>query len=169
MKLCSASNRAPLRAVWPKKHATDNEISAWQIRIGSDLYPTDKYPSDAPVIDHRGRVVVGVDPSRNFVPWCIRKPLSAANIALVDKELERIKLPDGSKPPYCPTSVVPPTDDYPGDDGHYFVVEGDDINSLWGTHGALNAGFAVFRFLTAVTQEGYKPKPRYDQCDLLSP
>jgi mono/diheme cytochrome c family protein len=163
-KLCAISNPPPVRAVLAKKTNEGGIKVTWELRVGSDLYPPDKYPSTAPVVDHFGHVVNGIT-ADNLVPWCIREPLTYK--AVLDQTLEKVRLPDGSKIPYCPTTLVPPTDEYPADETHYQELE-DDLNNLWATRGAINAGLSVFLFLKGSIADGYQPKPRYDRCDLLA-
>ena len=175
-KLCSINNPPPVRAVYAVISDTGT-ISAWKARIASDFYPAEKYPSDAPVVDHQGRLVTGVTPE-NLVPWCIRQRKSDKDKTALDKALDANRLPDGSKMPYCPASLVAPSDNVPEDENHLLQLNDElDMSNYWATRGAINAGLAVFRFLQAATGDKpvvidgkpYTPKPRYDRCDLLAP
>src|SRR5262249_25514938 len=126
MRLCSFENPPPIRAVLAQK-SSDGRITGLKMRRASDLYPADRYPSDAQVVDHLGHVAVGVS-TENLAPWCIREPLTYR--AELDAYLDANRLPDGSKAPYCPIKLVPKTDDAPVDQDH-FVPGDDDFDTLW--------------------------------------
>jgi mono/diheme cytochrome c family protein len=161
--LCSQGNPPPLRAVNVK--IIDGVVKAWEVRAVHDLYPTDNY-KDAPVVDHLGRLKTGIDKD-NFVPWCIRQPISADRRKLTDESIQMRPLPGGGLAPYCPTSVVPATDGAPpAEDGHWSVVD-DDTNTLWATRGAISVGQAIFLFLDDAISGRTQPLPRYDRCDLI--
>jgi hypothetical protein len=163
-RLCAQGNPPPLRAVHINIDA-DGTPGKWLVRGNWDLYPTVSYPNDVPVVDHLGRLKTGIDKD-NFVPWCIRQPVNPKYRAAIDQLLQTKPLPDGNPIPYCPINVVPASDDYPAEDGHWTIVD-DDVNTFWARRGAISVGQAVFLFLDDAISGRYQPLPRYDRCDLI--
>jgi hypothetical protein len=172
-RLCTVENPQPLRALrnaFVKKFGSSNAPNfevGFQPNVNDawDLYPRDKYPSDAPVGDHRGQIVTGIQPE-NLMPWCIRLPLNPEARALATAYVNRSENRIGDKPmPFCPESVVPATDFAPEKDGHLARVGPE--KAAWADRGAINAGISVYLYLEAITSGARKPTPRYDQCELL--
>jgi mono/diheme cytochrome c family protein len=153
-QLCTFDNPSPIRVVHGAVLGDHVNFSI----DDSSFYDRELYPSGAPVGNHQGRVVQGVQLDNRF-PWCIAKsehPLVRAKVA----ELGLPVCPDSltADKRWKPVSV--PSDPARPD-------EFEDDFRKWSARGAINAGWAVFLYLNDVVVHGYRPKPAFDQCESL--
>lgn len=124
-------------------------------------YRGDAYPAGAPVGDHLGYTKTGLDPKTNFFPWCIdAETFPSRAQAYIDDNAQFFK----GGVPVCPSGFRTVENQLAAEDAE-----------VWATRGAINAGFAVFVFLEAMTKgqlmvdgttKPFKPV-RYDECQLL--
>jgi hypothetical protein len=163
-RLCTLDNRPPLRAIyvdWDAEKVDMRVRASYDLRSSFDLYPSDAYPSTAPVGNDKGQIETGIQPD-NLFPWCLRTPSSAAQLSKA--QAHAMTHPLGGRPlPFCPESIVPRSGASPPP-GYWGGRELD----AWSTRGAINAGFAVFLYLDDLMKRGGVPRPRYDQCELSS-
>jgi mono/diheme cytochrome c family protein len=167
-KLCNIGNRQIVRV--PYVLTWDAQTTPTKLDRALSFYWADAYPQDAPVLDHRGRVVNGVKPD-NLFPVCIRKPAGAEAQKLADKFLAENPVggPGGPKVPYCPKELFDP------DDRRWLLKTETDSESRsvfvdgykWALRGAINAGLAVFAHLDELTRGQGKPKPAFNRCEDL--
>lgn len=144
-RLCSINNEPVVRVIVNKDDSPEYS------RL---LYFGRAYPPGAPVGDHRGRTVNGLDPETNFFPTCIDRSQPKA-------EVYRQENPGA--PPFCPEGFLVFANVLKNENQREDM--GDDAKD-WATRGAINAGFAVFRFLEGVSKGEINPV-RYDECQLL--
>ncbi len=171
--LCSMGNRTVVRVPW---------VASWNMvgQIPPSIVPAESlyygdggaYPPDAPVLDDRGHVTLGIQ-SENTMPMCFRRPTDPVQRALADQYLAAHAIGGMGGPtiPYCPDSLfADPTlklesqmnDMVPGG---YQLVGAD----RWAARGAINAGFAVFLYLDQLVRGQVTPKPPYNHCEQLAP
>jgi hypothetical protein len=171
-RLCSLNNRAVVRVPFAGGPWTEKTNgTTLTLHSQSSLYWADSYPPDAPVLDHRGQVVMGIHPD-NLMPLCLHIPEAPAQATLAREFLLANPLPNGKTIPACPAQLF--EKDADGAEKWLFKVRKNDSGSdqlldadLWASRGAINAGFAVFLYLEQITKGTIKPKPSYNQCEQL--
>ena len=161
LHLCWQSNPHPIVALsW--NWAGQPPAGSFLVNASFDLFPRTNYPSDAPVGDQNGNIVIGLTDD-NLNPWCLRKPLSSDALANATAFLnDPVNLVGGQPLPFCPSAVVPQEDQGTLSDNHL----GASDMEVWATRGAINAGLSVFVYLNEVGH-GLVPKPTYDHCEQL--
>jgi mono/diheme cytochrome c family protein len=172
LRLCSLGNRPVVRVphvpVWDESVGVQKPI---ELDNTQSFYWGDAYPADAPVLDHRGRVVKGIGPD-NLFPLCFRKPTDPKELAVATKFLEanRVGGPNGSVIPFCPDALFQPDPkkwqleyEFDRDTSTTDLI---DANK-WATRGAINAGLAVYLYLDQLSKRQVEPKPAFNQCEQL--
>ncbi len=142
----------------------------------SGLYYADAYPADAPVIDHKRTVQMGVHTdysdtahAMNLYAACLKAPDPAAAAWLADKPIRtKTHMPDC--PPELFASGKPLwLKSTPGYTQAQLDAQTDNINR-WALRGAIAAGMSVFSHLEGVFQSGGNQSvvtPYYNECQLL--
>jgi hypothetical protein len=170
--LCALDNPPPVRALyvdWPTQYPNflvrgDYNAGDQGLHSSADLYPASRWPAGAPVGNDHGSIEDGIAPG-NTMPWCLRVPKDPTKKSAATSWVsDAAHFLNGRPMPFCPESVVPPSDNYPPNgDGR---MTSDDIDR-WTYRGAINAGMSVFLYLDDLVKRGATPQPRYDQCELL--
>jgi len=159
--LCSIGNSPPIRGISADKWV-DGSV-ALHLRPLSNVYRREGYPPNTPIADQYGNVRAALTDD-NVMPWCVIRPSDPAQAAVADRYVAEHNV-GGTPLPYCPDSLLTGgfqmLQDQPGTGS---LREFDD----WSVRGAINAGLAVFLYLDQVVTHGYRPKPDYNRCDLLS-
>lgn len=163
-RLCTLDNKQYVRVVtWNRENAMP------ALKFSS--YRPDRYPADAEVLDHRGKLVKGID-TDNFFPVCIRLPAQPDDNKRAREFIAKNPLggADGPKLPPCPDALFMPDDQLVGamknlDTGADSQKAGD----AWALRGAVNAGFAVFTYLEQLSKGTVKPTPPFNRCEELAP
>jgi mono/diheme cytochrome c family protein len=162
-RICALGNRKVVRvATWSA------EAPPRPPRL--QYYFADAYPSGAPVLDHLGHVVSGVQPE-NLFPVCVRKPTVPG---WVDGAMAYVKDfpaggPGGPTVPFCPQALFEPDDQKwllkseLDEDNHPIPVDAE----TWALRGAVNAGMAVFLYLDQLEKGLVKPKVQFNRCEEL--
>jgi mono/diheme cytochrome c family protein len=153
LRLCALDNPHPVSLVT----YTTNADGTGHWYIEQTVYPSDRYPTTAPVMDHRGRLATGITQD-NLFPWCAKKmdPLRvASDPALPERakaEFERVTGADDV--PYCPDELL---------------VESltDEQKEDWTLRGAINAGFATYVYIDRLVRGLAQPTVAYDHCEEL--
>jgi hypothetical protein len=171
-RLCSLGNRTVVRV--PSKNWQDDKDPV--IDPIASLYFGDAYPSDAPVLDDRGRVTNGIQPG-NVFPMCFRKPVDPVQLATADRYLAAHPVggPGGATIPYCPQVLF--DIDVPSSTPKWLLEyvnnvetgkpETTDANK-WAIRGAINAGFSVFVYLDKLVRGQVSPRPPFNHCEQLT-
>lgn len=167
-RLCSMGNRpvvrVPFVTTWDEKTGTPE--APLRINLAESLWWGDTYPADAPVMDHRGRVVTGLKPD-NLFPLCVRKPSDPAQLARAEQFLRTHPVAGGAVIPWCPASLFAPDNklrsEYDADTTRYDLI---DVQR-WATRGAVNAGVAIFVYLDQVARGNLKPTPAFNHCEQM--
>jgi mono/diheme cytochrome c family protein len=137
LRMCAIDNAAPIREVGIFSAERPNVVV-----LKKNLYSPRAYGSNA-VADFYGRRQAAVTPD-NLLPWCMEDtPLARTYVATQ---------PDRAWMPFCPKGLTPLT---------------DEERDAWALRGAINAGFAVFVYLDAVSK-GASPQSDYDHCELAA-
>jgi hypothetical protein len=162
-QLCTFDNPSPVRAV--RGEVPSGEKVVFYLDDTS-FYDRELYPAGAPVGNHLGRVVPGLQNENRF-PWCFNRTNpgnSEEHNQLVIAKAAALQLPtcpdaltDANRWKYASVSSDPPRPD-----------EFEDHFRKWSARGAINAGWAVFVYLNDVIAKGHRPKPAFDQCESLS-
>jgi hypothetical protein len=185
LRLCALGNRPVVRVAGPANNWTmDTQAKDIQITKGVGAYWADgdasgpSYPATAPVMNDRGQLVTGIDnddasPTKNVFPVCIRKPSDPQQLMYADRFLDanHIGGPSGPRAPYCPAELF--ATDSSGQPK--FVLDVESVNGTttyvdaqkWAVRGAINAGLAVYVYLTQLESGQVTPLPPYDQCESL--
>jgi mono/diheme cytochrome c family protein len=165
INLCSVSNPAPVH-VLSFRNAQSNELAVPSIedsQLNLDIEVAQpggmvaaaSYPPGYPV----GQGTGGVAPSltldgSNVWPWCIDDSLAnAAQEAWIA----------ANGLPKCPAPVKSASQACQGQGGG--VCFGTKDANEWAVRGAINAGMAVFLYVSSIESTG--PAPDYNQCNLL--
>jgi hypothetical protein len=119
------------------------------------------YPANSPIGNQRGEAVMsgpnGGVTDDNYLPWCVSPPQNPNEVAAFNEFVSSASkhTSNGQPPPICPSS--------------YFSMQAtnDDL-AAFGLRGAINAGFAVFRYIDLVSR-GKTSKARFDECTLVAP
>jgi mono/diheme cytochrome c family protein len=174
LKLCSLNNRPLVHVISPNAGDWDANSEAFDLRTGShSLYwgdgkgPDGKpaYPSDAPVMDHRGRLHQGLTADNPF-PICALKPDDPTLLRHSDAVLTSISIvSSGAVIPYCPSGLVTPVNRLNA--GPDTAPTFPDAQR-WAARGTINAAMAVFLYLDQIERDPTKRKPLYNQCDQLA-
>lgn len=168
LKLCSLGNRQVVRVVtkegpWTK----DSKVESLSIDPARSLFFADSFPADARVLDHEGRIQVGITKD-NFFPLCLAPPANSErndfNSFVARNPIAGVK---GASIPECPSTWLA--------NSAAFQLKVDRSGEkpdfidrrAWATRGAANAGFAVFAYLDQFLKGAVKPKPEYNRCEDL--
>ncbi len=154
-QVCSFGNDPVVRIITFQNEESNVAIFA------PTRYRGSAYPANTLIGDHQGYTKPTLDSKTNHFPWCLdteSHPQAAQRY--LDDNSSFFK----GGVPKCPTG---------------FATFGNKIEpeeeEVWATRGAINAGFAVFVFLEAMTKgllvvdgttKPFKPV-RYDQCQLM--
>ena len=134
------------------------------------------FPKDAPVLDHNRVVQMGVDPLTNYFPACLTpidpsQPVPQFQLDAFARATSVGGTTDGPSMPPCPAEflsggrVLWRYGD--GPDPEAAATERDNV-AAWTLHGAINAGMAVFSYLSDPTAfDPEHPAPYYSECQLL--
>jgi len=195
--LCSLGNRPVVRVPIPfkgngtwvdfvKNQGQPGDVSIQFDRSlfwGADVQPGSAeipYPTNAKVMNHRGDLETGLQPD-NLFPICVQEPPAGSDEhQAADGFLQAHPVggAGGSVIPYCPPQLFETATD--PDTGLSFRkwqlaytkaeegVQYTDANT-WAVKGAINAGIAVFKYVDQLSRGLVAAKPRYNQCELLSP
>lgn len=174
-ELCTYDNPLPVRVFEFRPTVPDKPV---QKLVLSRLYQRAGYPADAPVMDHRGLIENGVTPS-NQAPWCLA-PLASTENEDTRAQYERYRRDfgvGGQLVPVCPEPLLELDFGRGGEEeiegvtrgiptlGKYQLSALDQRN--WALRGAINAGFAVFTYVSDLTKGLVKPPLDYDRCEQL--
>jgi mono/diheme cytochrome c family protein len=167
LHLCNLNNRAVVRVpvvsggAWSSTTSvgSDLTISGYSLYWGTGPNGEDYYGAN-PVMDHLGNIKTGLT-ADNFVPLCVQKPSSAAELQNANKSLAATKI-NGNVIPFCPDSLI--------QDSNQLQVSGygDHVDGRkWAARGAINAALAVFLYLDGIERNpSTRPIP-FNQCNLL--
>jgi mono/diheme cytochrome c family protein len=167
LRLCSLDNRRIVRVPYLERWSSGTGTTSPAPRLVPELslYYADAYPANAPVLDHRGRIVTGIT-ADNLFPMCIRKPSNADELAAAEAYLAARPV----KVPYCPPELFADNDRWrlasipdPEIPGRRILTDA----RRWSLRGAINAALSVFLYLDAIEHGEVTPKPRYNQCEQL--
>jgi hypothetical protein len=147
--LCSINNPPIIRGINVDKNGSS---------FGSgSFYLSTAYPANTPIGNQRGESVMsgsnGGVTDDNYVPWCVVPGHDAASQALVDAFVKANPTSNGIPPPVCPASLV--------------QITPDQLDAF-ALRGAINAGFAVFRYIDLFSR-GKASRARFDECTLATP
>ena len=173
LRLCSVDNPPPVRAA----HGSGDGTAVDRIVVSVDpknrYYSTDLFPQSVyganPVGNDRNEIDPGGITADNLRPWCFRKSSAGPG--------QTPLCPDGTNGTSVidngdPNSAATGANDFPTLTA---TLEPTCTNGCWGpdeadrwaTRGAINAGFAVFLYLDAVTKGTIPRLPDYTQCEQL--
>jgi mono/diheme cytochrome c family protein len=145
-KLCSYDNPSPVHAI-----TFDSDGNPL---FGSLMYAPENYPATAPVGDDRGNIVVGLDSSNNYFPWCLAPQSDYVDINAYAQTYAL----NGQPLPICPAGLGAPWSlDFP-----------DGQLAAWENRGAINAGLSVFYFLNQFITGKIPLHIGYDECEKLN-
>jgi mono/diheme cytochrome c family protein len=169
-QLCSLGNRQVVRVLQPKGGLWINSTGTaggLEIRPTQSFYWGDAYPLDAPVLNQRGELKMGLT-ADNVFPVCVQKPSGAADLAAAEALLSAHPVGPGKvKMPYCPDQVITASSSQlvatEDQDNRYTFTDAD----AWATRGAVNAGVAVFLYLKKLEADPTAAKTPYNHCELL--
>jgi mono/diheme cytochrome c family protein len=161
LRLCALNNRKVVRVPFVSDWTTATKII---LAPQESLWWADAYPATAPVLDHTGAIVNGVDAS-NLFPLCIRQPDDPAQKAAADKFLAAQTV----QPPYCPAELFSGNGQYklatsPNPDGPGLPPVLTDARK-WSVRGAINAALSVFLYLDGIERGSIVPKPAFNHCE----
>ena len=152
LHLCSVANPPPVHVLHlgDKGELALAKVSA--LSAYSDMAPSAVYPPDTPVGNESG----GVDPSLdadNDWPWCVDDTTATGGQPawIVQNAL-----------PVCPAAVNAANEACRQEQPGCF---GQAAANQWAVRGAINAGFAVYTYVSSIENSG--PSPDYNQCSLL--
>lgn len=149
-KLCTFDNPSPVHGLVIET----NGVGGFQIRSNpNDLLKPAAFSAGGAVGNARGEVEPSLGAGNDF-PWCVIKPTGAAELAF----LEQQRSSDGKALPVCSDAAAAEEN----------RIASDSIEvARFATHGAINAGFAVFAYLDNVISKGQGREPRFTECELL--
>jgi mono/diheme cytochrome c family protein len=176
MRLCSLNNR-PVVRVFRVPWTKDTKDEDFRI-VGENLYWGDgdasgpSYPANAPVMNHRFKVVTGLN-GDNWFPMCVTEPAKGSpEHDLADQFLDAHRMggAGGDKIPYCPAQLFAQNAD--GSNKFQLAVATEPKTiyldaEKWAARGAINAGQAVFVYLDQLARGQQTVLPPYDQCEAL--
>ena len=144
--LCPLNNLRLLRAV-----EFNQEVDKLIFQPYS-FYAASTYPAGTPVGTEPGSVEGSLSAS-NSIPWCILPPADPAKLAKARVFAQEHA--EGPYPlPFCPPQVLSSQ-----------MLDVTTIDN-WAKRGAINAGFAVYTYLSAFV-DGKAPHIRYNECEQL--
>ena len=148
--LCSINNPPIIRGI--------NVSKTGAVTFGGGaFYLSTAYPANTPIGNQRGESAMsgpnGGVTDDNYVPWCVVPGYDAPTIDAVNAFVKATPTSNGKPPPMCPTSLVQATT--------------DQIDAF-ALRGAINAGFAVFRYIDLFSR-GKASRARFDECTLATP
>ncbi|HXX70450.1 MAG TPA: hypothetical protein VEK07_24930 [Polyangiaceae bacterium] len=160
LQLCSLANPSPVhvlavnaRGIEVPSYQDENYNVALELNGGAWV-PSTSYPPSAPVGNQQG----GVDATllaTNEWPWCL--DLTAASSVQVEYYAS-------INAPVCPSSVVTLSHACATNTGPNCFAS--PSANQWAVRGAINAGMAVFMYVSSVLEPS-GPAPDYNQCNLL--
>lgn len=167
-KLCNFRNLGPVRVARAKALGDTWDESNTRLFVDSrTLFHREDFPPGSLVVDEVGRVRPMSDDIR--APWCVKPVLPANPDAPTDKELEsmanaeqtldKFRLIDGQRAPYCPKSIF-------ALDAREGNFDADDMRR-WSLRGAANTGAAVYLFLREMFAGRSELPPEYNECSSL--
>jgi hypothetical protein len=189
MRLCTIGNRPIVRVpfvTWSAATTSKdvNILGNVSLYWGDGDASGPAYPASAPVMDHRSKIVTGVDNTKNFFPMCIRKPADGSQeLAWADAFLQANKVggPNGVVIPYCPAELFATKDVMDPQTGQTTKVDKFLLSAVpnngsfeyvdgkkWAARGAINAGMAVFVYVDQIERGQLKVPPAFDQCEALA-
>ncbi len=123
---------------------------------GGSFYLSTAYPANTPIGNQRGESVMsglnGGVTDDNYVPWCVVPGFDDATSAAVALFVKTYPTANGKPPPMCPASLV--------------QITPDQLDAF-ALRGAINAGFAVFRYIDLFSR-GKASRARFDECTLAT-
>jgi mono/diheme cytochrome c family protein len=150
-KLCTFNNPSPIHALVATASAEGFKLFNYNDRI----YRSAAFPVDAPVGNVRGEVEPKLTVGNEF-PWCVIPPTDPAEIAFVDG----LRSANDQKVPLCPAPLLALDNLFPPDSPEL---------EEFATHGAINAGLAVYAYLDKMLSQGEGREPTFKECERLTP
>jgi mono/diheme cytochrome c family protein len=154
-RACSLNNPV-VRVLTVKRNERTDLLTLIKPQYGV-FAKADNY-GNAPVVDHRGKLVQGIT-GDNLFPWCIQKPASGDQLAIAEEFVDQNRIKDANGNdhplPFCPATTMTN------------LLSAEEIDA-WAKRGALNAGFSVFLFLNELAN-GRVDRTRYNECEKLTP
>lgn len=172
-RLCMMGNRPIVRVPAVRMWSEEATLDRVLLSPRESFFWADAYPADAPVLSHRGQVVLGVK-ADNLAPLCFRKPSALAEREIASAFIRRHYPLVGQGPlPFCPEALF----EGPAESPRWRLASTVDEENVahfpdlerWGARGAINAGFAVYLHLEALARGAASAPPRFDQCEQLPP
>jgi hypothetical protein len=185
LRLCSLKNRKIVRVIDNDNAWTDmTTISDLTIKPATSLYWGDPFPANAPVMDHRGNVAMGLTDD-NLFPICYPVPaptLMSGGVKQSDIAAQFFANhpvgPQRQIVPPCPSELFETFTDPAtqqifskwklGEDGGATSAPVEDEAAAWAARGAVNAGLAVYLYLTQLERGQVTPQPPFNQCEQLA-
>jgi hypothetical protein len=172
LKVCSIGNPPPVRAIYGAVDTRVQNTIAVDVDSNGHLFSADLFSPDPTIygqyavgndrgtVDEGGITAANGAMPTNLQPWCYRPASSLA-----------------SDQPQCPPTIdnhqSHPVREVAAESGGALTCApyhcwGPDDADRWATQGAINAGYAVFLYLQALSQGAITSLPPYNRCDLLN-
>src|SRR5262249_44045835 len=99
-QICNYDNPGPVRALVKSLGSWEDDNVQLVVDPLRSFFGRDLYPAGAPVGDHLGKVVNGVQANNRF-PWCVIRPTEPAEL-----EAAETHMIGGSPLPFCPDELL---------------------------------------------------------------
>jgi len=168
MNICNRFSPPVLRVYGLTGNQSTGSSEQYDVELQALYYadgesPSQKYPANAPVLDHNRGLQMGVHPDKNYFAACLAAPVNPTDEQ--NATVARFQALTNNMP-FCDDLFLKQGRVMWSNESGTDADELDNIKE-WSLRGAIAAGMSVFSYLRSADLAHQNPKPYYNECQLL--